>query len=148
MAQAPQWMDFPPLALTIGAPTSFDLSGYVSDPDGDPLMVVLDGELPAGFAYDQPSKTLSYDGSGTAGDYALTFAADDGYELDDALAEIVAKNAQIAALQVTIGERDATIVALQEQLADCQAVPAPAPTAGIASITLGYADGSSVALKA
>jgi hypothetical protein len=60
-----------------GTAGSYDMSQHVSDPDGNPLTLTLNGTLPQGLAWTAPN--LTYDGLGPAALSAgHTLTADDG----------------------------------------------------------------------
>lgn len=71
----PRSVPVPLQELTVGVPYAFDASGYVSDPDGDPLTFAMTGVMPPGMtrtgaAFDAPLPTM-------AGIFAATLTASD-----------------------------------------------------------------------
>jgi hypothetical protein len=76
---APVWQTVPTITFTQGVPSSVSIASYVSDPDGDPLTISMNGLLPSGVTFDAAGKRFVYDGVGTVttvGGIVLT--ADDG----------------------------------------------------------------------
>jgi hypothetical protein len=78
--QAPVWTAIPPIVFVAGVASSFSIAAYVSDPDGDALVLELnDVALPAGVTFDAAGMRFVYDGVGAI---AMTtghvLSADDG----------------------------------------------------------------------
>lgn len=73
----PVWITVPDVSFKQGTAGSFDLSPFVSDPQGVPMTLsVASGSLPAGVTLQGMS--LVYDGVGTAATDTVSIAADDG----------------------------------------------------------------------
>lgn len=78
--QAPVWTAIPSINFVAGVPSRVSIAEYVSDPDGDALVLELnDVALPAGVTFDATGMQFVYDGSGAI---AMTtghvLSADDG----------------------------------------------------------------------
>jgi len=78
--QPPVFSTQPPstISFMVGTPATVPY-GNVSDPDGDPLTVALEPVV-QGFSltYSGNQIMLVWDGTGTAGSYAVQVSADDG----------------------------------------------------------------------
>jgi hypothetical protein len=63
----PVWQTVPTITFTQGIRSTFSISGFVSDPNGDPLTITKNSAaLPPGVTYDSANKQFVYDGVGTA----------------------------------------------------------------------------------
>lgn len=73
----PVWLTVPDVSFKQGTASSFDLTPFVSDPQGVPMTLSLaSGTLPAGVTLQ--GMALHYDGTGTAATDTITITADDG----------------------------------------------------------------------
>lgn len=72
----PAWQIVPTQTFVQGTAKSIDLAGLVSDPNGDPLTLSLQGSLPTGLTFS--GTKLSYDGVGPLGSSQVSILADDG----------------------------------------------------------------------
>jgi hypothetical protein len=77
---APAWATIPTVTFVKGVASSFAISPYVSDANGNPLaLTVTAGSLPAGVTFDPAGKRFSYDGNGNlAVANGVVLSADDG----------------------------------------------------------------------
>lgn len=66
-----------PIAAIIGTAGSTSLP-TTTDPDGDTLTYSIVGSLPTGFSFTSGTRLLSWTTGTTAGNYTLTYRADDG----------------------------------------------------------------------
>lgn len=74
---APVWITVPDVSFKQGTAASFDLTPFVTDPQGAPMTLSLaSGTLPAGVTLQ--GMALVYDGSGGAATDTITISADDG----------------------------------------------------------------------
>jgi hypothetical protein len=72
----PVWSTVPGIHFTQGKVQRISIAQYVSDPDGDPLAITVNGTLPVGVTFVAPE--FIYDGIGPVGSASLTLTADDG----------------------------------------------------------------------
>lgn len=77
---SPTWRAVPTITFTQGVPASISIAAYVSDADGDAIVITKNSAaLPPGVTYDAASKSLVYDGVGAVGSTTgHVFTADDG----------------------------------------------------------------------
>jgi hypothetical protein len=77
---APVWASIPAVQFTQGVASSFPLGSFVSDANGDALVITMNAvTLPAGVTFDAAGKRLVYDGNGAAASVnAVQMTADDG----------------------------------------------------------------------
>lgn len=75
----PVWTTVPSVTFAQGVASSFSLSSYVSDPDGDALTLSLGGlSPPPGVTLNVANKSLDYDGVGPVGSVSgVTILAED-----------------------------------------------------------------------
>lgn len=77
----PIWQAIGEIQFTLGVPSTFDLSAYATDPDGEDIdFMRLSGALPLGVSLNAETGLLTWDGigNGTTGFTTAVFGADDG----------------------------------------------------------------------
>lgn len=75
--KAPVWITVPDVSFKQGTASSFDLTPFVTDPQGAPMTLSLaTGTLPAGVTIQ--GMALVYDGTGGPATDIVTITADDG----------------------------------------------------------------------
>lgn len=73
----PVWLAVPTVNFKQGTASSFDLTPFVSDPQGAAMtLAVASGTLPAGVTLS--GMALHYDGTGAPATDTITVSADDG----------------------------------------------------------------------